>query len=444
MRSGCIRRAGIRALLIFAMLVGTVHVLSVRAPAGATEDPQDLIRRQFEIYDPEYQRHFEYYGKRLEAMSRAMAEAEAGGRNLYCTQQLFLEAKWLHGYTAHWDRLEDKLTRIEQSLNELDQSFAANQSPVDGFWGSCYEEHFMRLAATVEGLASLAARGEQPRYKLRSTGRLDTGKKLLSRLQDLLVSDIAHTGVDNRAELGSLIATVAQGTLKTYLRDMLVENIDLTHPSNRIDALTEAFRFFLSGAQDPTTGYWGAWYIVDDKIIKTVDLSMTYHIVAYTRGGVDYWPQIIDETQAIEAKPYPYGWQHNGRYNNHNLYNVARIYKFGWPHMSETTRSQVGEKIASMLDWSLKNTLGSDGTFLHDPTFSDSLADEYYFGVSFLDEVGYWRPEKRFWTVTSVDQVDQGATALCCHLKHRLKDLGLEGWAADGAMNKLEVICSLC
>jgi hypothetical protein len=418
-----------------------VYLLSVCAPARANENPDDLIRRQFQIYDPEYQTHREYYEERLKAMSQAIAQAEANGRNLHCSQQMYLEAKWLLLYTAHWDRLEDKLKRIQQSLDDHDQSFAAEQSPVDGLWGICYEEWFMRLGATVSGLEGLAARGEQPRYELRSAGRLDTGKKLLARLQDLLVSDIAHTGVDNRAELGSLITTVAQGTLKRHLREMLVESIDLTQPSDRLDSLTEAFRFFLSGAQDPTTGYWGAWYIVDGKVIKTVDLGMTYHIIAYTKGRVERWPQIIETTRVIESDPYPYGWQHNGRYNNHNLYDVAKIYKFGWPHMSDSEHLKIGQQIASMIDWSLANTLGSNGAFLHDPTFSDSLADEYYFGVSFFDEVGYWRPEKRFWTD---DPVHVDAAVMCCRLQRGLKDLGLEGWAADGAMSKLESNCGQC
>jgi hypothetical protein len=94
-----------------------------------------------------------------------------------------------------------------------------------------------------------------------------------------------------------------------------------------------------------------------------------------------------------------------------------------------------------MIDWSLANTLGPDGSFLHDPTFSDSLADEYYFGISFLDLVGYWQPKQRFWTD---DPVHEDAAAKCCPLKHRLKELGLEGWAAEGAMSKLESICSQC
>lgn len=422
------------------ILVFAVFSASVSVPAGAHEDFDDLILRQFEIYDPNYKAHYDRYGERLKATSHAIGEAEADGRNLHCSQQMYLEAKWLHRYTAHWDRLEDKLARIEQSLNDHDQSFAAEQSPIDGFWGMCYEEWFMRLGATLSGLESLAARGEEPRYRLRTAGRFDTGKKLLTRLEDLLVSDIAHTGVDNRAELASLITTFAQGAFKPHLRELLVQSADLL-TSSRLDSLTEAFRFFLSGAQDPTSGYWGAWYIVDGKIHKSIDLSMTYHIVAYTKGRVEHWPQIIETTWAIEPDPYPYGWRHNGRYNNHNLYDVAKIYKNGWPHMSEAERLKVGNQIQSMIDWSLSNTLQGDDSFLHDPTFSDSLADEYYFAVSFFDVVGYWQPSQRFWSDTPVDK---DAAAMCCRLKHQVQELGLEGWAAEGATRKLESNCGQC
>jgi len=417
-----------------------VFAISICAPAGAEEDFHDIIRRQFEIFDPDYQVHREDYGERLKALSKAIAEAQASGRTLHCSQQMFLEAKWLHRYTAHWSRLEDKLKRIEQSLDDHDQSFATEQSPVDGIWGICYEEWFMRLGATLSALDSLSARGEQPRYELRSTGKFDTGKKLLTRLQDLLVSDIANTGVNHRAELASLVTTFAQGAFKPHLRDMLVESSDL-RVSSRLDSLTEAFRFFLNGAQDPTTGYWGAWYVVDGKIHKSRDLSMTYHIIAYTSGGVEYWPQIVETTMAIESDPYPYGWRHNGRYNNHNLYDVAKIYKFGWPYMSKAEHVMIGDRIQSMIEWSLENTLGPDDTFAHDPTFSDSLADEYYFGISFFDVVGYWQPKRRFWTDAPVDR---DAAAMCCRLKQRLTEFDFEGWAADGAMSKLKRNCGAC
>ena len=418
-----------------------LFAISFSAHAQAKESFKDLIQREFEKYDPDYQVHREHYGKRLEEMSAAIADAQAKGRNLHCSQQIFLEAKWLHRYTALWDHMEDKLKRIELSLNDYDQSYAAEQSPVDGFWGVCYEAWFMRLGATLTALESLSLRGEQPRYALRPAGVFDTGKKLLTRLQDLLVSDIANTGVNNRAELGSLITTFSQSFFKPHLREMLVNRFDVRRPSSVFDSLTEAFRFFLNGAQDRTTGYWGAWYIVDGKVHKSQDLSMTYHIIAYTKGRVEHWPEILETTAAIESEPYPYGWRHNGRYNNHNLYDVAKIYKFGWPHMSETEQTNVRTQIASMIEWSLEHTLGPGFTFKHDPTFSDSLADEYYFGVSFFDIVGYWQPKRRFWTDAPVAE---DAAAMCCHLKRQVKELGFEGWAADGAMSKLERNCGQC
>ena len=94
-----------------------------------------------------------------------------------------------------------------------------------------------------------------------------------------------------------------------------------------------------------------------------------------------------------------------------------------------------------MIEWSLENTLVPDDTFAHDPTFSDSLADEYYFGISFFDVVGYWQPKRRFWTNAPVDE---DAAARCCRLKQRLTEFDFEGWAADGAMSKLDRNCGKC
>ena len=283
--------------------------------------------------------------------------------------------------------------------------------------------------------------GKKPRYSIRSIGQLDSGKKLLSRLQDLLVSDIARTGVNNRGQLSSLITSISQGLFKNYIRNNLEEVVDMDSDSS-LPWLEEAFWFFLSGAQDPDTGYWGAWYIVDGKVYKTSDLSMTYHIVSYTKGkGLERWQNLIATTLAIESDPYPYGWKHHGSFNNHNLYDVAKIYKYGWRHMDQSQRASIGTQIQSMLDWSLSNTLDDDRNFIHNPSFSDSLADEYYFGVSFYDVVGYWNPDYRFWTEKTEFE---GAMELCCHIEQRLNELDLSGWAAEGARAKLARNCSGC
>ena len=163
MLQSCNRIARFNTVVVTCALGLTLFAASFSSPTQAKESFKDLIQREFEKYDPDYQVHREHYGKRLEEMSAAIADAQAKGRNLHCAQQIFLEAKWLHRYTALWDHMEDKLQRIELSLNDYDQSYAAEQSPVDGFWGVCYEAWFMRLGATLTALESLSLRGEQPR-----------------------------------------------------------------------------------------------------------------------------------------------------------------------------------------------------------------------------------------------------------------------------------------
>ena len=60
--------------LTWLLLVALVAIW-VCASAEAAESYEDLIYRQFEIYDPEYQRHREQYGERLHAMAEAIAAA---------------------------------------------------------------------------------------------------------------------------------------------------------------------------------------------------------------------------------------------------------------------------------------------------------------------------------------------------------------------------------
>jgi hypothetical protein len=399
-----------------------------------------MIRSEFVKYDADYEAKHELYGEKLVELAKLIASAQTDSKSLPCTQQLFLEAKWLYHYTAHWKRLDDQFERVKASLGQKDQDFASEQRPTDGFWGICLTAHFMRISVTLDALEDLTRRGQQPRYSIRSAGVLDTDKKLLTSLQDLLVSDVARTGVDNRGELSSLITSISQAAFKPHLRQIITEALQLPD-SVSVDYLAKIFEFFLSGAQNTVTGYWGAWYIVDGNIVKTDDLSMTYHIVSYSKGDVEHWPQILKTTRAIQNEPYPYGWLHNGRYNNHNLYDVARIYKYGWPHMTEAERREASEQIQFMLDWSLANTLESNGSFKSDPTFSDSIADDYYFGVSLFDVTGYWSPPRRFW---SQAPTANGAAEMCCRLRRQLGQLKLSGWAASGAEEKLARNCSVC
>ena len=96
--------------------------------------------------------------------------------------------------------------------------------------------------------------------------------------------------------------------------------------------------------QDPATGYWGPSYWSDGHLYKSADLSYTFHIISYRRGNVDHWPEIVETTMAIENEPYPFGWKHEGSYVNHNNYDVAKIFRYGWPHMSPEQKRRAASK----------------------------------------------------------------------------------------------------
>ena len=113
---------------------------------------------------------------------------------------------------------------------------------------------------------------------------------------------------------------------------------------------------------------------------------------------LNYWPWIIDTTLRISEDPYPYGWLHDGQFTNHNNYDVARILQYGWAHMTASQRRLASDALDRMLAWTLEESLNPDGAFKIDPTFFSSLAADYYFGVSFLDTIGFWDRTKRFWT----------------------------------------------
>jgi hypothetical protein len=231
-----------------------------------------LILSEFKKYDADYEAKHELYGEKLEELAKLMASAQTGSKSLPCTYQLFLEAKWLYHNTAHWKRLDDQLERAKASLGQKDQDLASEQRPTDGFWGICLTSHFMRISVTLDAMEDLTRRGQQPRYSIRSAGAMDTDKKLLTRMQDLLLSDIARTGVNNRGELSSLITSISQAAFKPYLRQIFTEAVQLPD-SVSVDNLAKAFEFFLNGAQNTVTGYWGAWYIDISNLANARDFE---------------------------------------------------------------------------------------------------------------------------------------------------------------------------
>ena len=108
--------------------------------------------------------------------------------------------------------------------------------------------------------------------------------------------------------------------------------------------------------------------------------------------------------------------------------------------MTEFQKEKARHEIQKMLNWSLNESLTPDGAFKTNPEFFSSVAADFYFGVSFLDAIGFWDPSKQFWTDDEFDN----ASALCCKIKQRLAALGLKAQPAQSAMDRLNGSCAVC
>jgi len=418
----------------------SVLTYSDEALVANAEQINRLKESDFVTYDASYRERRNISGKRLVALASKLASVQGVGSDMTCSTQIYLEAKWLYDSTADWVELDRQLARLADSLLDDNQTSATSQVLKDGAWDTCYDQWFLRSEATLAALEELYDSGHAPSSLIMRPEPINTPKKLEAYLNRLLVSDIAETGRDNRAELGGITTTLSEAIFKQSVRIWLERTIDplpgRTHSSS-FRELAAVYGRFIRQWQDPETGYWGAWYKSGGHIYKTTDLSITYHTVAYRNGEVNYWPRIIDTTLRIGDDPYPYGWLHDGHFTNHNNYDVARILRYGWAHMTAVQKRLASEAINRMLTWTLNESLNPDGTFKIDPTFFSSLAADYYFGVSFLDTIGFWDRTKPFWT--SVDFPD--AIDVCRRITARLEELKLEDYLAVVALKRLNASC---
>jgi hypothetical protein len=76
--------------------------------------------------------------------------------------------------------------------------------------------------------------------------------------------------------------------------------------------------------------------------------------------------------------------------------------------------------------------------FVDDPSFYSMPADAYYYGIAFLDVIGFWDRAKRFWTERKFD----GATAIACRIRAELRKLGAEAAASRDAVARLRGACA--
>jgi len=367
-----------------------------RSPAEMTADDRVKSRGKFGYdplaefieFDPLYKTKHARYVSELEDLQRDLAQQSAKGRVTPCSRQLFLEARWLVFYSAHWDQMEERLGALREMLaRPADPSDAREQVAEDGSFDHCSHAWFLKLDSTIEEVEFRTEKGEKIRYPLKLLDRVNSPEKLRAYLESLLASEVRKTGIDNRFELNIAI---------TAIERFIVGHVATDYPFHP-DLRRALFDFEDQVWQDPSTGFFGGSYrLPDGSVRKTADLSVTFHIVSYRRRSIRHIPEMMRTLLAMKNEEYPFGWMEKRVPSNHHNYDVVRLFRIGWPYMSEDQRKEARAEMHRMMDFCLHETMNPDGSFkMMD---EDTLGSSYLFPVSLLNELGYFRPSLRFWT----------------------------------------------
>jgi hypothetical protein len=230
-----------------------------------------------------------------------LARQARNGRTTPCSQQIFLEARWLTFFSAHFERIEQRLIELREMLaRSADPHDAREQIESDGSFDHCSEAWFLKLDATVEELDDRASRGEKPRYPLKLLDRINAPARLREYLDSRLVSDVTRTGIDNRYVLNIGISAIVR---------LLTGDLGNVYPFPR-DMKQALFDYMDNHWQDPETGFYGGWYrLPDGGIRKTADLSVTFHIVSYRRDSTKRLPEMMRTLLAMEKYEFPFRYR---------------------------------------------------------------------------------------------------------------------------------------
>jgi hypothetical protein len=426
-----------RRLILIVMPLGAVPIFSTAADAPSTF-PSDLYRfgydpkPDFVAHAPDYREAHDRFSRELDALQADMIRQQRAGRKTFCTRQVFLECRWLVYYTDDRARTRRRLDELRHVLALDKDPHDLEQDPADGSFAPCCQAWWLRLDMTCDELITMGLRWGEPERPVRLLERINTPDQLRAYLDSLLISDVRRTGINNALELNMAAAADLQ---RFVLYDGTWKQLPTKfefHPGLKAALLDYEDDVW----QDPRTGMWGAWYrTADGSIVKTADLSTTFHLLSYRQGReAKRWPELIRTTLAMRNGRFPFGWLEEGkRMSNHHNLDVARLWQLAWPHASPEQRAQIAAAIHEMLDFCLKRSLQPDGSF--DSPEEDTLSSQFYFGVAFLDEAGYFSKAKRFWT----DAPMPGAKQVRDRIRGRILELKLDDSEALWALGILRL-----
>jgi hypothetical protein len=351
--------------------------LAPSASRAADFDPSTTLAKAFPAM-----RDFRRATKPEVAALEARLDAdERAGADRSCLRQAVIELRWRMSSTGDTETAQRARDHL-RALAAAPTTPAGDVQDADGSYGPCVEAWFWKLDASADRFLTDAVPPVAPRLldRVNDPARLDV------YLQGLLRSDLQRDGIDRRKELNLAGADLVR---------LILRRRPLGY-AWRPD-LEPVVRRFIAAAQDPATGFFGERYQDDGREIQVMDLSVTFHMARYLDGAIDHWPELIDHLIAIKSRQYPHGWLDVDGMTSHNNYDVATLFRLGWPHLRPDQRAAVSAELAGLVDWCLGTALGPDGT-IRTRADGESWPDALYFTAGFLDEVGFFDPAKRYWT----------------------------------------------
>jgi len=319
----------------------------------------------------------------IRSIEARLDRGEVQGHDTSCLRQALRELRWRLEYTADARAARATLDRV-RAIAALPAPPSALAPDQEGSYGSCTEPWFLKLDASVDHMlaSDVGESGKAPRF----LDRINDPARLKRYLDSLLVSRLEEDGVDHRKELNFATANLVR---------LILRRRPANYPWDQ--RLEEVIRRFVADWQDPSTGFFGATYLAAGRRIRTVDLSLTFHMARYLDGRIGYWPQLVDTLLSIRDDRYPNGWLDAEGMTAHNNYDVAILFQLGWPEMRADQRRHARHELGRLLDWCIAEAIAPDGAVaVHPP--GESLSETYYFTIAFLDTIGYFDPAKRFWT----------------------------------------------
>jgi hypothetical protein len=359
----------------------------------------------------------------LRPLVKELVHRQSAGEGMQYSMHIYREIRWRLNFTPDTDGTRVEIAELRRSLalSSSEQELATEQQSSDGSWGLGFTAWYLRLYYSVAEAKRCRA---NPRYPLSFLDRINSPEKLTAVLDSDLMDNFTKTREFKEEELNETFSALARILFATQPTGCYA-----LHPG-----LRAALRDFVAHWQNPATGCWGQW-LVDrqGRIWEMDDISMTFHVVSDLHGEVPHLDLIAKRLLQLDDVDFPAGIRFNRHYENHLNWDAVKIFRYSWPTLDTGTRERVRAEISHMLHWCLTKSYQPDGSFKVSD-LDDTLGDAFEYGVDFLQEVGYFNHQNRFWT----NQDFPNAKAIHDRIEAKLKSTGLHDPGLKDAYQNLQ------